>query len=220
MDYFTKPSLLEKIANLTGLNNKFHKFQKDNINLDKSIFISPVEAEIKYVGKIIEGRLISKNNKIVSLKELIEDSKNFFINGFYINLYLSPKNKHYWRIPYDSEVISTKINKGITKFPIIVGLENLFPKLDLFDKLIQKNASIGSIFKTQKFIYSMIAVGSLNVNGVHTINKNYFKKGEIGGYFNIGSSMLLCFQEYPFNILKNIGDKINIGDSLLKIKDN
>jgi phosphatidylserine decarboxylase len=41
----------------------------------------------------------------------------------------------------------------------------------------------------------MIAVGSLNVNRIHTDYKEMqnLKKGTPCGYFSIGSGMLLCF---------------------------
>ena len=36
----------------------------------------------------------------------------------------------------------------------------------------------------------MIAVGSLNVNGITVIKKENYKKGDIGGYFNIGEAII------------------------------
>ena len=112
----TKPTFLEKLANLTKLNSKFHKYQKDKINQDNSIIISPVQAKLIYQGKITEdNELISKFNKKINLKETLGEKANLFSNGFYMNFYLSPKDKHYWRIPYDSKHISTKINNGKNK---------------------------------------------------------------------------------------------------------
>lgn len=218
MRYSTKSSLLEKIANITKINQKFHKYQKDKINQDSSIIMSPVEATLVHIGKIHKNNnLISKLNKEINLKETIGEQANWFSDGFYLNAYLSPKDKHYWRIPYDGKLISTKVNNGKTKIPIIVGLEKFFPKTDFFEKALKNNATIGSVFQTKNFPYAMIAVGSLNVNSIHTIKKDYFQKGDIGGYFNLGSSMLLCFPKYPLNPLINIGTKINIGKPLIKI---
>ena len=44
-------------------------------------------------------------------------------------------------------------------------------KMGLFEKAIRRNASIGSVFQNKYFSFAMIAVGSLNVNGIHIINK-------------------------------------------------
>ena len=216
--YSTKPTILERTTNLFGLNSRFHKYQKDEINQDNSIFISPVEATLVYQGRINkDGNLISKFNREINLKQTIGEKANLFSNGFYMNFYLSPKDKHYWRIPYDSKHISTKINNGKSRIPIITGLERFFPNTDFFEKSIKANATIGTIYQTKNFHYAMIAVGSLNVNSIHTIKKNYFQKGDIGGYFNLGSSMLLCFPESPkLTPLIKHQTKVDIGDKILK----
>jgi len=219
MNHSTKSSLLEKIANLTKLNSKFHKYQKDKINQNPEVIISSVQATLIYQGKINQNNnLISKFNRQINLKQTIGEQANLFLNGFYMNFYLSPKDKHYWRIPYNSKSISTKINNGKAKIPIITGLERFFPKTDFFEKSIKNNATIGIIYQTKDFHYAMIAIGSLNVNSIHTIKKDYFNKGDIGGYFNLGSSMLLCFPETPKLIqLIKPKTKVDIGEGILNI---
>jgi len=220
MNYSTEKTLLERFATFFGINEQFHEYQNDIINEDSSIFISPVKAKLVHFGRIEKsGKLISKFGREIDLKESLGERAKLFDDGFYLNFYLSPKDKHYWRIPYDSEVISTKVNNGKAKIPIIVGLEKFFPRTDFFEKAIKQNASIGSIFKADKFYYSMIAVGSLNVNSIHTIKKDYFKKGDIGGYFNLGSSMLLCFSKNSLESLVTPGMKVDIGQDLFKIKN-
>jgi len=220
--YSTTPTFLEKLANLIKINQRFHKYQKDKINQDSSIFISPVQAKLIYQGRINKNNaLISKFNKQINLQKTLGEKGDLFSNGFYMTFYLSPKDKHYWRIPYNSKPISTKVNNGKSKMPIITGLENFFPKTDFFEKSIKNNATIGTIYQTTDFPYAMIVVGSLNVNSIHTIKKDYFKKGEIAGYFNLGSSMLLCFPEQNIKNLRVLideGDKVNIGEGIIKIK--
>lgn len=220
MFHSTKSTLLEKIANLAGLNYKFHKYQEDKIDRNDSIFVSPVEAKLVYIGKIYRNNsLISKSNKKINLRQIIGEQVNLFSNGFYMNFYLSPEDKHYWRIPYDSKSISTRINNGKSRIPIITGLENFFPRTDFFERAIKNNATIGTVFQAKKFFYAMIAVGSLNVNSIHTIKRNYFEKGDIGGYFNLGSSMLLCFPESSkLTSLIKPQVKVDIGKGIVKIK--
>ena len=162
--------------------------------------------------------LISKSKRKINLKEIIGKSANLFLDGIYLNFYLSPKDKHYWRIPYNCKLISTKRTNGKAKIPIFIGLEKLFPKIDFFEKAIKNNASIGSVFQTRYFPYAMIAIGSLNVNGITIIKKEKYFKGDIGGYFNIGSSMLLCFPKKFPNPKIKIGTKLDIGQNLINIK--
>ena len=105
-------------------------------------------------------------------------------------------------------------------------MENLFQleltmgKRDFIEKAIRQNSYIGSILQTKYFPIAMIAVGSLNVNSIHVFygEQKEQKKGEVCGYFSLGSSMLLCFPDYPLETLVKIKDKVNIGEEIVKIK--
>jgi hypothetical protein len=82
MERATNNSLIGKIADSLGINKKFHQYKETNIDpLDKAL-ISPVEGKVEHIGSInADGILISKNNKEISLKELIgENYKQFFMN--------------------------------------------------------------------------------------------------------------------------------------------
>lgn len=219
MEEFNK-TFLEKIADIFSINKKFLGFKQDFINFNPCIITSPVQARLIDFGEISGGKITSKNKKKIYLKELIGDSSDLFSNGFFFNFYLSPGDKHYWRTPSEGKFTCTKINKGKAKIPIFIGLEKIFKNHDFFEKAIRKNASIGSIFQTEKFPIAMIAVGSLCVNGIHiTYQENKFcKKGEMCGYFTIGSSMLLCFPTAELEILIKKGEKVNIGQPIVKIK--
>ena len=82
MFYSTKSTLLEKIANLIGLNSKFHKYQEDEINQDNSILISPIEAELVYIGKIHRNNnLVSKFNREINLEQMVGKQVNLFPSG-------------------------------------------------------------------------------------------------------------------------------------------
>ncbi len=216
MEKATNNSLIGKIADSLGINKKFHQYKETNIDpLDKAL-ISPVEGKIVHIGHIsADGILISKNNKEISLKELIGENYKLFINGKYINIYLSPLNEHYWITPDDGKFIYTQKNTGTAVLPVFVGLESLLG-IEMFSKAVKKNASIGSVFQTAKFSIAMIAVGSLNVNRIYADyeENKYYKKGTSCGYFNIGSSMLLCFPDY-LKILVEKDEKIKIGQRIV-----
>jgi phosphatidylserine decarboxylase len=216
MEHTTNNSLIGKIADILGINKKFHQYKETNIDpLDKAL-ISPVEGKVVHIGNInANGILISKNNKEISLKELIGENYKQFINGKYINIYLSPLNEHYWITPADGMFIYTQKNTGSAFFPVFVGLESILG-IEMFSKAVKKNASIGSVFQTETFPIAMIAVGSLHVNRIYADyeeNKNY-KKGSPCGYFSIGSSMLLCFPDY-LKIIVEKQEKIKIGQQIL-----
>lgn len=216
MEGASNNSLIGKIADGLGINKKFHQYKDTNIDpLDKAL-ISPVEGKIEHIGSInADGILISKNNIEIHLNELIGEDYRQFINGKYINIYLSPLNEHYWVTPYNGMFISTQKNKGSAVLPVFIGLESLLG-IEMFSKAVKKNASIGSIFKTEKFPIAMIAVGSLNVNRIYVDyeENKYYKKGTPCGYFSIGSSMLLCFPDY-LKIIVEKEEKIKIGQRIV-----
>jgi len=218
----TKTSVVGKVVSTLGMNKKFHKYSNDYFENNPNFIISPVDAKLVAMGNIKEGgKIISKWNKEIFLSEIIgEKQANLFSSGFYLNLYLSPKNRHYWRMPYDGNLISMSINEGKSKIPVFIGLDKFFKNKDFFKKAIVKNANIGLVFRSKDFLFAMIPVGSLNVNGIHVVEGKYgkYKKGDIGGYFSIGSSMLLCFPKSSFETFLTIGHKVKIGQNIIRIK--
>ena len=216
MKLSTKNSLVGKIADYFGLNKKFHEYEKIITEPKDTAVISPVEAKVMHIGNIDQkGMLISKNNKEIRLEELIGKYANQFLDGKYINFYLSPSNKHFWVTPYDGMFTYTQKNEGKSWLPVYTGLENILG-IEMFSKAVKKNASIGSVFQTEEFSIAMIAVGSLNVNRIHTDYEEMrnYRKGTPCGYFSIGSSMLLCFPN-RFKFLIDKKSDVKIGQRIL-----
>ena len=74
MKQATNNSLVGRIADILGLNKKFHKYKDTYIDLQDKALISPVEGKVVHIGNIdSDGKLISKFNKEVRLKDLIGD---------------------------------------------------------------------------------------------------------------------------------------------------
>lgn len=216
MQLETKNSLIGRIADYIGLNNKFHQYHKIDIDQNDKALISPVEGKVVHIGDINEkGTLISKFNKEIYLKDLIGNHSNQFVGGKFINFYLSPFNFHFWVTPYDGIFTYTQKNEGKSVLPIYIGLENILG-MGFFSKATRRNATIGSVFQTGDFPVAMIAVGSLNVNRIHIDYEEMrnYKKGTPCGYFNIGSSMLMCFPNH-LNILIDEGANVQIGQRII-----
>ncbi len=107
------------------------------------------------------------------------------------------------------------MNEGKATIPIYLGLEYL-SGIAMYHKAVKRNATIGSVFQTKNFSIVMIAVGSINVNRIHTDyeEKQNYKKGTPCGYFSIGSSMLLCFPAH-LKTLIDVGSNVKIGQRIL-----
>jgi len=216
MQLSTKNSLIGSIADYIGLNENFHRYEKINIIPNDDALISPVEGRVVHIGNIDnEGVLISKRNKKIRLEELIGDNYTQFTGYRYINFHLSPLNLHFWVTPYEGMFTYTQMNEGKAVFPIYLGLEYL-SGIALYHKAVKRNATIGSVFQTKFFPIVMIAVGSLNVNRIHTDyeEKQNYEKGTPCGYFSIGSSMLLCFPVH-LKTLIDVGSDVKIGQRIL-----
>ncbi len=212
----TRTSLLGKIADRIGINQNFSEYTRIFVDPNDAAIISPVEAKVMHIGSINQnGLLISKNNKEILLADLIGNYINHFLGGMYINFYLRPSNKHFWVTPHDGMFIYTQKNEGNSRLPVYIGLEYLLG-IEMFSKAVKKNASIGSIFKTKDFLMAMIAVGSLNVNRIHTDYEEMqnYKKGTPCGYFSIGSSLLLCFPNH-LKFLIEEESNVKIGQRIL-----
>ena len=211
----TRNTLVGRLMDFIGVNSAFNRIEP--ISFDENVkVISPVEAKVAKIGRINQGNLISKNGREINLKELIGDYSQEFINGSYINFYLSPFNKHFWVTLCEGSFVYTQKNEGKSWLPVFTELENLFG-VEAFDRAVKRNASIGSIFQTNKFSIAMIAVGSLNVNRVcmDYEEKRQYAKGVPYGYFSIGSSMLLCFPS-PQDFLIKEGDLVKIGQGIVR----
>ena len=216
MKLSTKNSLVGRIADSVGLNKQFHRYQKISTDPNDNALISPVEGKIVHIGNIDnEGVLISKRKKKILLEELIGKKHTQFAGYRYINFHLSPLNLHFWVTPFDGMFTYTQKNEGKSIIPVYLGFEYL-SGIAMYHKAIKKNATIGSVFQTKNFPIVMIAVGSLNVNRIHTDYEELqdYKKGTPCGYFSIGSSMLLCFPAH-LKTLIDVGSNVNIGQRIL-----
>jgi|GEM_PF-720144 len=208
---------LERLCNLSGVNRRFHMARYDRIDKDPSVVASPVEASLVARGPVGDGGyILSKRGRRIALSDVMGEDAGRFSRGWYMNLYLSPADRHYWRSPYGGRFVSTHVNPGDAALPVFIGLESLFRKADLFPMAVRANASIASVLETQDFPIGMIAVGSLCVNAIHVLYEEgvEYEKGDLAGFFNIGSSMLLVFPDIGAYPLIEEDDKVSIGQAV------
>lgn len=214
---------MKKTMDGIGFNAKFHKVHEDKIDSSLEYIMNPAESTLACHGIIgDEGYIISKNKKVVALDTVIGKYAVRFKDGIYLNMYLSPKCKHYFRIPYDGTVEYIQKNNG-KGLPVMIGLDNILGNMKWFAKAIENNATIGIVVSTKNFSYAMIAVGSLNVN--HITMKceegKKYRKGDYAGHFSVGSTIVLCFDNSfrrNSKLLIKDGEKKDIGENMIKIK--
>ena len=219
----TRQTILGRVYDKTWLNKKFSRIRPTlQTHQDDGQIVSPVEAKVKHIASIDpQGELIGKNNRPINIDEHLQGYSQAFAGGTYINFYLSPQNEHFWVSPYTGKYIYNKKINGKSKFPIIVWLEkycNPLPylrKYDFFKNAVQKNATSSSVLETPRGLIAMIAIGSLNVNRIHTchLQDETYPRWYPSGYFSLGSSMLLCLPP-GISLQIQANHKTHIGDPI------
>lgn len=214
----TKSWILHKLYTFLWINQKFHKYSESSIDTRLNRFIAPCDGSIHAIWEIgSDETFISKNNKKVPLTHLFDTNKKIFTHHRYINIYLSPRNRHFFVMPYDGNIIDIIPKNGKARIPILLAIETLFHK-EVFPQAIIYNASNSVILQIQHEYVGISAIGSLNVNHITiTATKHsYKKKGELLWYFSLGSSLIL-FLPLSWNVEKQEKDSVILWEAIATI---
>ena len=223
-------------------NAKFYKSLNDlftrelaiprHINEDENIFISPADAFVTECGTLKKDLLLQIKGMEYSVEEMLtyNCSENFekVNNGSYMNFYLSPKDYHRYHAPMDF-----KVNKLIhvpgKLYP--VNLKYLNKQIDLF---IENERVILECLHNEKLFY-MVFVGALNVGQmvfnfepkvetnteirevqIYEYDDVEIKKGDCLGYFKMGSTVVMVWEENFVEVNKLLGQSVKFGQNIAK----
>jgi phosphatidylserine decarboxylase len=193
---------------------------------DEDIVVSPSDSLVIAHDDIEEGCVYQIKGKKYKLKELIPYETKLD-GGYFINLYLSPKDYHRFHAPIDMEIVKATFIPGelMPVKPSQLEKELVFPK--------NKRVVLRCRDKKDRFFY-FVAVGAMIIGKIHfnfdeRLQKNYdeittfeydtpikIKKGDELGRFEFGSSILLFFGPDHFKYL-NQQDDVEVGDILGEI---
>ncbi len=193
---------------------------------DEDIVVSPSDSKVIADGEIENDIVYQIKGKSYSIKELIpyETKLN---GGYFINLYLSPKDYHRYHVPIDMEIVKATYIPGTLKpvKPSVLEKEIVFPK--------NKRIVLRCKDSKNRYFY-FVAVGAMIVGKIvmnfdERLQKDYkeittfeynepvkLKKGDELGRFEFGSSILLFFGPEHFKYL-NQKDDVEVGDILGEI---
>ena len=227
MSEFENPS---RYLTLNKLFTRAFNTPKD-ITSDKSIMISPVDALVTDYGKINEGKAYQIKGMEYNLSELFgenhQDAAKNVEGGEFVNLYLSPKDYHRYHTPDTLKIISLTHIPGKlypVNFPLLRNKQNLF---------IENERVIIECKDMQENTFVMVLVGALNVGKMvvtfeSNINTNsnirepqHYKydnvtleKGELFGWFEMGSTILLFSQKDVFSPKLAINQKVSFSEPI------
>ncbi len=196
---------------------------------------SPVDGTISQVGKIEDGRIFQAKGKSFDLASLLareSDESSPFENGHFCTIYLSPRDYHRIHAPCDAVLASMdyvpgrlfSVNESTTN-----SVNELFARNERL--LCHFDSSAGSmvvVFVGAIFVGNMQTTWHGEVNpsdssGVSSweydvagSNKLTFKKGEEIGRFNMGSTVILLFENGQVNWDEEMraGRKVQMGERL------
>jgi len=201
----------------------------------KSKVISPVDALITDEGKIEEGKAYQIKGMPYDIDSLFgpynEDLAQKVEGGDFINFYLSPKDYHRYHAPCDLKVLSATHIPG-KLYPVNFPL--LRNKKDLF---IENERVVLSCEDMKGRTQVLVLVGALNVGKMvltfepriktnsdirepqhYTYNNLSLSRGELFGWFEMGSTVLVFFQKRSFVPEVAINQKVMFGDVIGRLR--
>lgn len=229
MSEFKSPSEYE------SLNALFTRafVQPRPIDEDENIIISPADSFVTACGKNDDGLSYQIKGFSYSLKNMLKfcDEKmvDSLKDGKYINFYLSPKDYHRYHAPCDLRILKAVHIPGYL-FPVN------FRALNSVDNLFVKNERVILECKTKddKNVY-LVYVGALNVGqmvftfeprietnsdnsheSIYEYEDLEVKKGDMMGYFKMGSTVLLIAQKDTINIENIENCKVRYGQKIAR----
>lgn len=201
------------------------------IDQDKKSIISPVDGAISQCGDIKQGRIFQAKGFDFSVSELLacdDNTADYYQNGQFATIYLSPKDYHRMHAPMDCEVSKTVHIPG-RLFSVAKWTAESIPRL------FARNERLVCYLETQYGQIAYILVGAIMVSSMETvfnglvtppyakkvtevelIGNTKLSKGDEVGRFNMGSTVILLFppkftalnQELKENTVVKLGEKI------------
>jgi len=228
MSDFQKP---ESYQTLNSLFTRALRSKRE-IDSNPNIVVSPCDAKITAVGEIEDKQAYQIKGMEYKTAELIGVEFREYIDilegGRFANFYLSPKDYHRYHIPFDLQI------DAITHIPgklYPVNMPLLKNKANLFIENERVVISCRDIYDKRHFI---ILVGALNVGKmvltfeekIHTNTKSLkrlhilyskpidMKKGELFGWFEMGSTIVILSQKDAINYSLEVSQKVSFAQNI------
>lgn len=189
-----------------------------------SRYVSPVDGLLVEFGYFSENKEIEVKSLSYLLNEFIPDSSlnKYFRDGLYLILYLSPKDYHRIHCPLDCTLSGY--------FRVSGDLKTVNPSQGAkLPKILATNERVISILEDQigKKV-ALVKVGATNVGSItfslshdsvyptnYTNSGQSIKKGQEVAKFNLGSTVVLCFEKNSFSSINlKVGQHYKMGQEL------
>ncbi|SFV51634.1 Phosphatidylserine decarboxylase [hydrothermal vent metagenome] len=232
MSEFREPS---SYPTLNALFTRAFEKQRE-IDNSSDTMISPADSLVTEFGEIVDGRAYQIKGMEYQIDELFgrdyQDQARLLDGGEFINFYLSPKDYHRYHMPLDLTI------KSLTHIPgklYPVNMPLLRNKKDLF---IENERVVIETIDSRGFTHMLVLVGALNVGKMvvtfeekintnshirephhYSYDKLQMKKGDLFGWFEMGSTILTFSQKGAITTKVSIDQKVRFGEVVAKLKE-
>ncbi len=202
---------------------------------DDCVMISPVDALVTDYGKITEGKSYQIKGMEYQIEELFgshhQEAAKAVEGGDFVNLYLSPKDYHRYHTPNRLKIRSLTHIPGKlypVNFPLLRNMPNLFIENERV--IIECEDEAGRTFVMA--LIGALNVGKMIVTFEEEINTNsnirtpqhyeytdlWLDKGELFGWFEMGSTILLFSEKESYRPEVAINQKVKFAQAIGVIK--
>ncbi|MEA3454899.1 MAG: phosphatidylserine decarboxylase [Campylobacterota bacterium] len=197
----------------------------------EDVVIAPADSLVTHFGTIREGNAYQIKGMQYQIDPLLGSDyigkAEQLEGGEFINFYLSPKDYHRYHMPMDLTI------KSLTHIPgklYPVNMPLLRHKQDLF---IENERVVMECLDTRGYLHMLVLVGALNVGKMavtfeesvetnsHIREPEHYsyedltmKKGELFGWFEMGSTILMFSQKGALKPKVAINQKVRFGEEI------
>jgi phosphatidylserine decarboxylase len=166
--------------------------------------VSPVDAIVTACGVIGEGSSFTVKGQTYTVPELLNHSPRTinYTGGYYIVLYLSPRDYHRIHAPVAGAIVETERIPGRT-YPVNdFGLRHL-------RRVLSRNERLITYIRHESGEVAVVKVGAMNVSGIRHVEplNPQLNKGDELAWFEFGSTVVVLTESDMFQP----GDRLRIG---------
>ncbi len=200
-----------------------------DIDTSDKNFISPADSFITEAGTLNKSTLMQIKGMSYNIEKLLtnnisKENIDKVTGGEFMNFYLSPKDYHRYHASFDCKVTKLIHVPGVlypVNFTYLKKENNLF---------VQNERVILECVTKDDRIFYMIFVGALNVGQmifefeprvqtntdetqikVYEYENQTLKKGDCIGWFKMGSTVVMVWEEKLINLNDLVNKKVNFG---------
>jgi len=195
----------------------------------KNTILSPVDGAVSEFGKIESSTLMQAKGIQYSLSDLLDGNQQQiekFKEGYFLTIYLSPKDYHRIHMPIAGKLSALNFIKG-RLFSVNTTTTRLVPRL------FARNERLLNLFDTEAGNMALIMVGAIFVSSMQTVyngvanQKNSqintevsLNAGQEMGRFNMGSTVILLFEKdkITWSEMLEIGKTVKMGEKIGVLK--